>query len=71
MFTFSNSFVISASIQVGSKSLKLKYVAVSSAYIIEFSLSLTVIKSLMQMLNNNGPIMDPCGTPVDVCAVRE
>ena len=58
---FSNSALISVS---GEKSSKLKYIVVSSAYIINLSLLLTFFKSFTTMLNSKGSRFDPCGTPL-------
>ena len=64
MLIFSNSELISLSLVAGSKSFKLKYIVVSSAYIINFNLSVTCIKSFVNMLKSNRPNIDPCETPV-------
>ena len=37
---------------------------VSSAYIIKSNLFVDSGKSFIYMINNNGPIIDPCGTPI-------
>ena len=66
MLIFSNSELISLSLVAGSKSSKLKYIVVSSAYIMNFNLSVTCIKSFMTMLKSNGPNIDPCGAPVQL-----
>ena len=49
----------------------LKSMLVSSAYITNFSLSLTVITSFMHILKNNGPSIDPWGMPVVISVVSE
>ena len=36
---------------------------VSSAYIIKFNILLAFGKSFMYIINNKGPMTDPCGTP--------
>ena len=46
------------------KSSKLKYIVVSSTYIQYENLVLVFTMSLMYMLKNNGPNMEPCGIPV-------
>ena len=37
---------------------------VSSAYIIKSNLCVDSGKSFIYMINNNGPRIDPCGTPI-------
>ena len=37
---------------------------VSSAYIILWNFELAFGKSLIYIINNSGPKMEPCGTPV-------
>ena len=61
MLIFSNSELIYLSLVAGSKSFKLKYIVVSSAYIMNFNLSVTCIKSFMNMLKSNGPKIDLVG----------
>ena len=39
---------------------------VSSAYSIALNLSLTICKSFIYSMNNNGPNIDPWGTPVEI-----
>ena len=58
LHSFSNSFCVKFS--------TLKYNVVSSAYIRKLTLSLTVIKSFIYMLNDSGPSMEPCGIHVVV-----
>ena len=43
---------------------KLKYIVVSSAYIKNLYLLLELTKSLILILKNNGPKIEPCGIPV-------
>ena len=37
---------------------------VSSAYMMKLNISLASAKSLIQIINNSGPRIEPCGTPV-------
>ena len=64
LLTFSSSSLINTSLSSREKSSKLKYIVVSSAYIKNLNLLLDLTKSLIIILKNNGPEMDPCGIPV-------
>ena len=44
---------------------------VSSAYIILWNFKLDFGKSLIYIINNRGPKMEPCGTPVVISSVLE
>ena len=59
-----SSVLIKVSLSIDGKSSKLKYIVVSSAYIKYENLVLVFTMSLMYMLKNNGPNMEPCGIPV-------
>ena len=64
LLTFSSSSLINTSLSSRGKSSKLKYIVVSSAYFKNLNLLLDLTKSLIIILKNNGPKMDPCGIPV-------
>ena len=59
-----SSVLIKVSLSIDGKSYKLKYSVVSSAYIKYENLVLVFTMSLIYMLKNNGPNMEPCGIPV-------
>ena len=46
------------------KDSRVEFNVESSSYKIKLNFALDLIMSLMLILNNNGPIIDPCGTPV-------
>ena len=59
-----SSVLIKVSLSIYGNSSKLKYIVVLSAYIKYGNLVLVFTMSLMYMLKNNGPNMEPCGIPV-------
>ena len=62
--TFSSPLLINISLFSIGKSSKLKYIVVSSAYIKNLNLLLELTKSLIVILKNNGPNIEPWGIPV-------
>ena len=44
---------------------------VSSAYIMKLNLLVAFVISLVNILNNNGPRIDPCGTPLVISSIPE
>ena len=61
-----SSVLIKVSLSIARQSSKLKYIIVSSAYIKYENLVLVFTISLMYMLRNNGPNMEPCGIPIQI-----
>ena len=58
------SVLIKVSLSIAGKSSKLKYILVSSAYIKYENLVLVFTMSLLYILKNNGPHMEPCGITI-------
>ena len=65
-FTLSSSQFISRSTSLLSKFSKKLYNVVSSACIIQWNFGHVLGKSFMYMLNNRGPKIEPCGTPIHI-----
>ena len=42
----------------------MQFRVVSSAYIMNLNMLLASEKSFIYIINNNGPMIEPCGTPV-------
>ena len=72
LFAFSHKFILSGSQFISrSTSLLSKFSAklynvVSSAYTIQLNFEHVLGKSFMYMLNNRGPKIEPCGTPIHI-----
>ena len=64
LLTFSSLLLINTSLFSIGKSSKLKYIMVSSAYIKNLNLLLELTKSLIMILKNNRPKIEPCGIPI-------
>ena len=59
-----SSVLMRVSLSIAGKSSQLKCIVVTSAYIKYENLVLDFTMSLMYMLRNNGPNIEPCGIPV-------
>ena len=72
LFAFSHKFTLfssqctSRSTSLLSKFTKKLYNVVSSAYIIQFNFGHVLCKLYMYMINNKGPKIEPCGTPMHI-----
>ena len=53
------------------KDFKLLNSVVSSAYIINLNILLALEKSLIYMINNKGPSIEPCGTPIVIGRISD
>ena len=53
------------------KDVKVLNNVVSSAYIINLNMLLAYVKSFMYMINNNGPRIEPCGTPTAIGRISD
>ena len=73
LFIFSHSFTFDSSLLIelhrsmltfrSANAFKVLDKVVSSAYMIRLHILVALGKSLMYRTNNNGPKIDPCGTP--------